>query len=147
MTLLHCAGRLSILLSITNVSTLHSYMSQTASRFNHLLWSSSVGVIQCFLNKSFSSLFCMTWNLLVFWMEHLPYTSKPYVILEHINAKYTYLASLLVTRYFTLLKIPKYFTSHLLKKFTCSLITPHIVFLRCDYLSLPWFRCILVPFA
>ena len=95
-------------------------MPLTFSRFM-CLWISSVGVILCFVNKSFNSLFCMTWTLLVFWAEHLPYTSIPYLILEYINAKYNYLASLLVIRYFTLLKIPKYLMSDLLRKSTCSL--------------------------
>ena len=113
-------GHIFIIISLTNVSTLHSYVSLTFSRFI-FLWISSVGVILCFLNKSFDSLFCMTWTLLVFWAEHLPYTSISYLILEYINAKCNSLASLLVIRYFTLLKIPKYLMSDMLRKFTWSL--------------------------
>ena len=109
-------GHLFIIISLTNE---YIYMSLTFSRFI-LLWISSVGVILCFLNKSFNSLFCMTLTLLVFWAEHLLYTSIPYLILKYINAKNNSLASLLVFRYFTLLKIPKYFMSDLLRKYTWS---------------------------
>ena len=114
------SGHLFIIISLTNVNTLYSYMSLIFSRFM-LLLISSVGVILYFLNKSFNSLFCMICILLVFWTEHLPYISIPYLILKYINAKYNSLAILLVIRYFTLLKIPKYLMSDLLKKSTLSL--------------------------
>ena len=96
----------------TKLSTLFLCISSTFMMLSDVCRKSArVLISRCMIY--FNNLFCITWTLDIFFKEVFPYTSRPYFILEYINAWYSCQTVFLVTLCRICLNIPKNFNREL----------------------------------